>query len=191
MPLGKLSKAEVRQIAAEAGLSVAQKQDSQEICFVTEGSYTDYIEADPALQSPGAGNFVSEDGKILGRHQGIIHYTVGQRRGLGLSSKERLYVRSIDPDNNTVVLGDDRSLFSKELTAWDFNWISGSPPEGKLKCSAKIRYRHREQSATAEVLADGLVHIVFDDLQREITPGQSVVLYNGDEVLGGGIIQRR
>jgi hypothetical protein len=100
-------------------------------------------------------------------------------------------ISTVDPDNNTVVLGDDRSLFSKELTAWDFNWISGSPPEGKLKCSAKIRYRHKEQSARAEVLADGLVHVVFDDLQRAITPGQSVVLYNGDEVLGGGIIQRR
>ena len=189
-PLGGMNKSQTRETARQLGLVTARKHDSQDICFAPDGDYA-RVAALYGSQNSRPGNFTDEEGNVLGTHKGIIHYTIGQRRGLGLSSKERLYVRSIDPDNNTVVLGDDRSLFSKELIAWDFNWISGSPPEGKLKCSAKIRYRHKEQSARAEVLADGLVHVVFDDLQRAITPGQSVVLYNGDEVLGGGIIQRR
>ena len=126
---------------------------------------------------------------MLGRHRGIIHYTVGQRRGLGVSSSGRLYVRAIRPEDNTVVLGDNSALFSRSLTAGDFNWISGEAPKGELRVHAKIRYRHREQPAVAEALPDGSVRVVFDQAQRAITRGQSVVLYDGEEVLGGGIIR--
>ena len=134
------------------------------------------------------GNFVDQEGHVLGQHKGIICYTIGQRKGLGLALHEPMYVCRIDPKTNTVVLGRDRDLWSKELTAKDFHWISGEVPTGTQRIKAKIRYRHQEQWANAEITGPDSIHLVFDEPQRAITCGQSVVLYDGDVVVGGGTI---
>lgn len=185
-PLGELSKDEVRAIAAASGFVSAHKPDSQDICFVPDGDYAAVI-ARRTGKAPVPGNFVDQDGAILGRHRGLIHYTIGQRRGLALPQGERVYVTALRPRDNTVVVGSNEALFSRTLTASDFLW-SIAPPEGALRCEAKIRYRHTAQSAVACVRADGAVEVTFDTAQRAITPGQSVVLYRGDTVLGGGKI---
>ncbi len=135
-----------------------------------------------------AGDFVDEEGHVLGRHKGIVHYTVGQRKGLGIAADAPLYVKQIDAASNRVVLSGNESLFSRELTANDFNWIAYDVPPRELRASARVRYHQREQAATVTVLGDGRVHLVFDEPQRAITPGQAVVLYDGDTVLGGGSI---
>ena len=186
-PLGGLSKAETRAIAEEHGFLNANKPDSQDICFVPDGDYARVIELRTGQPSE-PGDFIDRSGRVLGRHQGIIRYTLGQHRGLGLYWHEPLYVLKIDPARNTVTLGPQEALFSRELTARAFNWISGAAPEGEMRCTAKARYRQREQAASAVALPDGSVRVVFDEAQRAITPGQSVVLYDGDTVLGGGII---
>ena len=186
-PLGEMRKEDVRRLAEELGLANAKKHDSQDICFAPDGDYARAVRRQTGKTSP-EGDFVDASGKVLGRHKGIIHYTIGQRRGLGVSSSGRLYVCAIRSEDNTVVLGENADLFSRELTAGDFNWITGEAPEGEIRVRAKIRYRHREQSATVRALPDTAVRVVFDEPQRAITPGQSVVLYDGDEVLGGGVI---
>lgn len=188
-PLGELTKAEVRRIAEENGFMNASKPDSQDICFVPDGDYARVVELHSAKKSPD-GNFVDRDGNIIGRHKGIIHYTVGQRKGLGISAGEPRYVIRICPENNTVVLGKGSELFSNTLTASDFNWIAGDAPQAEFRCKAKIRYRQAEQLATVYPEENGSVRVVFDEPQRAITPGQSVVLYSGDTVLGGGIIEK-
>ena len=187
-PLGELTKAEARKIAEENGFINANKPDSQDICFVPDGDYAKVIEKYTSETSP-AGNFVDRNGKILGRHKGIIHYTVGQRKGLGISSDAPLYVYRIDPAENTVILARDAELFSKELTVSDFNWISGKAPEGEIRCKVKIRYRHAEQPATLFPVGGNAARVVFDEPQRAVTPGQSAVAYDGDVVLGGGKIE--
>ena len=192
MPLGKLTKAEVRRIAADAGLPVAQKQDSQEICFVTEGNYADYIEKD--LPVPGPGNFVSVEGKVLGRHQGIFHYTVGQRRGLGIAAGVPVYVKQIRPDTNEVVLGDEQSLYSSEIFCHELNFLSISGiEEGKpIRARVKIRYHHEGEWASIERNSDDQVRICFDAPVRAATPGQSAVFYDEENrVIGGGIIMNQ
>ena len=126
---------------------------------------------------------------MLGRHKGIICYTRGQRKGLGLASEEPLYVLRVDPVTNTVWLGRETDLYSDTLVADDFNWTSGQAPSGEIRCRAKVRYRQKEQPCTAFVRDDGSVEVVFDEAQRAITPGQACVLYDGDEVLGGGTIR--
>ncbi|MBR1659178.1 MAG: tRNA 2-thiouridine(34) synthase MnmA [Oscillospiraceae bacterium] len=187
-PLGEFSdKAAVRTLAAEHGFLNASKRDSQDICFVPDGDYARVIEVQTGRTSE-PGNFVDRDGKVLGRHRGIACYTVGQHRGLGLGWHEPLYVLKIDAKANSVVLGPQEALFSRELTAREFSWVSGEAPAGELRCAAKARYRQREQPAVAEVLPDGSVKVLFDEPQRAITPGQHVVLYDGDTVLGGGTI---
>ena len=186
-PLGELTKAETRRIAEESGFVNARKPDSQDICFVPDGDYARVIELYTGKQSE-PGDFVDQNGKVLGRHQGLIRYTIGQHRGLGLGWHEPLYVLRIDPERNRVVLGPQEALFSRELTAGDFNWTGGETPKEAFRCAAKARYRQIEQPAAAEPLPDGRVHVVFDEPQRAITPGQSVVLYDGDIVLGGGTI---
>ena len=191
MPLGKYSKTEVRQIAADAGIPVAQKKDSQEICFVTEGTYTDYIENDSALDPPGIGNFVSEDGKILGEHRGIIYYTVGQRRGLGIAFGTPMYVKRINAAANEVVLGDESSLYSSEIRCGDLNFMSiPDIPEGQtVRALVKIRYHHAGEKADISRDGEGTVRIVFDKPVRAATPGQSAVFYDdGNRVIGGGVI---
>lgn len=187
-PLGNMRKTEVRAIAEENGFVNADKPDSQDICFVPNGDYASIIELHTGKRSAG-GNFVDKQGKILGQHKGIIHYTIGQRKGLGISSTEPLYVCDICPENGNVVLGSNNDLFSREVDVADFNWISGEVPQGELRCKAKIRYRQSEQWATVISTGTDTVHIVFDEPQRAITPGQAAVLYDGDVVLGGGTIQ--
>lgn len=186
-PCGALSKTQTRQIAEEQGFLNAEKPDSQDICFVPDGDYAAFIRRYTGKCYPD-GPFVTTQGTIVGRHRGIIHYTVGQRKGLGISSDRPLYVHSIDAAKNTVVLGEDRELFGTELNAVNFNWIAFETPPDVLRAKAKIRYRHQEQWATVEVTGKNTVHLVFDAPQRAVTRGQAVVLYDGDTVLGGGEI---
>lgn len=187
-PLGELTKKEVREIAKNNSFDNAAKPDSQDICFVPDGDYAGVIELHMGRSYP-PGDFIDRSGKVIGRHKGIIHYTIGQRKGLGISFSEPRYVCGIDSVNNTVMLGTNEDLYKIELVASDFNWISGEAPKLPIRCSAKIRYRQTEQAATAVPCDDGSVSVVFDEPQRAITPGQAVVLYDGDVVLGGGVIQ--
>ncbi|MBQ7565621.1 MAG: tRNA 2-thiouridine(34) synthase MnmA [Oscillospiraceae bacterium] len=185
-PIGELRKEDVRAMAATAGFANAEKPDSQDICFVPDGDYARVIAQHGGVSAPG--KFVDTNGKVLGEHKGITHYTLGQRRGLGIPAADRLYVVAIRPEDNTVVLGSNDDLFSRDATVKAFHWISGTAPTAPFRGKAKIRYRHAEQPAT--VTPDGgAVRIVFDEPQRAITPGQSAVLYDGDTVLGGGIIE--
>mgnify|MGYP000438844761 FL=1 len=187
LPLGAMHKSETRRIAEEQGFYNADKPDSQDICFVPDGDYAGFIARFTGHDCP-AGDFVDEDGHVLGQHKGIVHYTVGQRKGLGIAADAPLYVKQIDAASNRVVLSGNESLFSRELTANDFNWIAYDVPPRELCATARVRYHQREQAATVTVLGDGRVHLVFDEPQRAITPGQAVVLYDGDTVLGGGTI---
>ena len=187
-PLGELKKAQVREIAREHGFVNADKHESQDICFVPNGDYAQVIEHHTGKTYP-AGNFVDKDGKVLGQHRGIIHYTIGQRKGLAISADRRLYVCAINPTDNTVCLGDKTDLLQPTLEAAEFHWINGVPQKRQFHCCVKVRYNQKEQPATVEVLADDRVKITFDQPQGAVTPGQSAVLYDGDIVLGGGIIQ--
>lgn len=187
-PLGNMKKTEVRAIAEQNGFVNADKPDSQDICFVPNGDYGSIIELQ-TKNKPASGNFVDKQGNVIGKHKGIIHYTVGQRKGLGISNREPLYLCRICPDSGDIVLGGNDDLFSTELNAADFQWISGEPPKEQFRCKAKIRYRQAEQWATVIPTDEKTVHIVFDEPQRAITPGQAAVLYDGDIVLGGGTIQ--
>ena len=192
MPLGKLTKEQVRAIAVQAGISVAQKPDSQEICFVPEGNYADYIEENAECDLPPEGNFVDEEGKVLGRHKGIIHYTVGQRKGLGIALGEPAYVKEIRTETNEVVLASDSSLYSDTVVCGEVNFMSIAPLEvgEKIRCLAKIRYHHTPQSAELEMLDEDTVQIRFDAPVRAVTPGQSAVFYDEDHcVMGGGVIK--
>ncbi|MBQ3331300.1 MAG: tRNA 2-thiouridine(34) synthase MnmA [Ruminococcus sp.] len=186
-PLGELSKDEVRRIAAENGFVNANKPDSQDICFVPDGDYAAFIE-EKTGQMP-AGDFVTVDGEVLGQHKGISHYTIGQRKHLGISVGKPIYVVKINAEDNTVVLGDEKNLFSTTANVAEFNWISGKAPAEPVRCKAKTRYRQKEQPATAYANDDGTVTVIFDEPIRAITPGQACVLYDGDVVLGGGVIQ--
>lgn len=187
-PLGSMQKTEVRAIAKESGFVNADKPDSQDICFVPNGDYASVIELQTGKESA-EGNFVDKQGNNLGRHKGVIHYTIGQRKGLGVSSTEPLYVCNICPKDGNVVLGSNDDLFSREADVSDFNWISGEVPGSEFRCKAKIRYRQPEQWVTVIPTGADTVHIVFDEPQRAITPGQAAVFYDGDTVLGGGTIK--
>ena len=184
-PLGELSKPQVRAIAEAEGFVNAHKPDSQDICFVPDGDYARVITERTGL-TPAPGDFLDPEGRVLGRHRGILHYTVGQRRGLGLSFPEPWYVVRIDPAANTVTLGPKSALFRSSAQVEDFHWISGQAPAGPIRCAAKIRYRHPEQPCLLTPLPNGGVRLDFDQPQRAITPGQSAVVYDGDVVLGGG-----
>ena len=186
-PLGALRKAETRQLADSLGFFNARKPDSQDICFVPDGDYAAFIRRHTG-KADTPGNFVDESGRILGRHRGIAHYTIGQRKGLGIPSNRPLYVKAIDPKSNQVVLSENDALFSQQLTGENFNWIAWEAPPRQFRCSAKIRYRQTEQPCEVTVEEDGSVQVLFDRPQRAITPGQAVVLYDGDTVLGGGTI---
>ena len=187
-PLGSLRKSEVRQIAKQNGFVNADKPDSQDICFVPNGDYGSVIQHH-AKNTRTTGNFVDKQGNILGQHKGIIHYTVGQRRGLGISASEPLYVCGISPQSGNIVLGHECDLFCREAEIVDFNWISGDVPHNGFSCKAKIRYRQQEQPAHVTPIGNSRVRITFEEPQRAITPGQAAVLYDGDIVLGGGTIQ--
>ena len=190
-PLGTLTKPEVRKIAAENGFSNASKPDSQDICFVPDGDYARVIELHTG-RKPEPGLFLDENGNVLGKHKGIIHYTVGQRKGLGISSERPLYVTSIDPVKNTVTLshavGTDSGLFTREVIAHDINLIVADKLTSPLRVRAKLRYRQPEQTATVEQTGEDTLLIRFDEPQRAAAKGQAVVLYDGDTVVGGGTI---
>ena len=187
-PLGGLSKEEIRAIAAEQGLVSARKRDSQDICFIPDGDYAAFIRRHTGKEYP-SGPFIAPDGRVLGQHEGIIAYTLGQRRGLGVSSAEgRLYVTKIDPAANTVTLGKNEALFAKTLEAGHINLIPCQRLTAPLRVQAKARYRHSAQNATVEQIGEDRIRVTFDQPQRAITPGQAVVLYDGDIVVGGGTI---
>lgn len=186
-PLGEMSKDEIRAIAAREGIPVAHKPDSQDICFIPDGDTQGYIERE--IGEMPEGNFVDAEGNVLGKHRGICRYTVGQRKGLGLSLPEPLYVGKIDPDANEILLVKDGELFTRRLIAKNFNWIDGVP-EGPMNVTCKIRYAHDASPAIAGTfMRDDMAVIVFDTPQRAVTPGQSVVIYDGDRLLGGGVIK--
>ena len=187
LPLGEFEKTDTRRIAEELGFFNARKPDSQDICFVPDGDYAAFIERTTGRTYP-EGNFVDEQGNVLGRHRGIIHYTIGQRRGLGIAAETPLYVKRIDPERNEVVLCRDEALYSRTLTAKELNWMAFDTPPDSFRASAKIRYRHTEQPCTVTALPGGRVAVEFDEPQRAATPGQAVVFYDGDTVLGGGVI---
>lgn len=186
-PLGELTKDQARALAKAHGFCNAEKKDSQDICFVPDGDYAAAISRYTGRTYP-AGNFVSEEGRVLGRHKGHIHYTVGQRKGLGLSFGEPMYVCEKRAAENEVVLSRNDALFAGELEAEQFNWIAIDPPASPIRVAAKIRYNQTEQPATVTATGADRAHIVFDKPQRAIAKGQSVVLYDGDYVIGGGII---
>ncbi len=190
-PLGGMSKTEARAVAEAQGFINARKHDSQDICFVPDGDYAGMIERYlgdnlPAQCQPG--RFVDKDGNFIAMHKGIINYTIGQRRGLGVPAASRLYVTSVNPDTNEVILGSNDDLFKCDVNVKDFHWIDGDDIPSDIRCKAKIRYRHTEQPCDVTYHGDGLATIHFDEPQRAITPGQIAVLYDGDTVLGGGII---
>jgi len=186
-PVGDLHKDAVREHARRLGLLVAEKKDSYELCFVPDGDHAAFVER----HAPGAlsaGVITDRAGHVLGRHEGTHRYTIGQRKGLGLSSPIPLYVVDIRPDERTVVVGPRDALDRTTLTASRVNWIAGLPPAGPVRAEVQIRYRHREAPATVTPLAGDRVQVEFDEPQTAITPGQATVFYEGDIVLGGGWI---
>ena len=187
MPVGEYSKDEVREIADKINLQVANKPDSQDICFVPDGDYAAFIESYTGRHYP-PGDFVDTQGNVLGRHKGIIRYTIGQRRGLGLALPAPLYVCKKDPESNTVTLCPNDQLNSTVVRVTEFNWLSIAAPAEPLHAAAKIRYNMHQAPCTVEVLPGGDVQLTFDTPQRAVTPGQAAVIYDGDTVLGGGRI---
>lgn len=187
-PLGGFSsKEEVRKVARNNGFVNAAKHDSQDICFVPEGNYADFLRQYTGKDYP-AGDFVTADGEKLGEHKGIIRYTIGQRKGLGLALPAPLYVCRKDMETNQVVLSTEDALFTTTCVVADFNWIAYEQPSHPVRVTAKTRYRAKEAPATAHVRADGKVALKFDEPQRAITTGQAAVLYDGENVVGGGTI---
>lgn len=185
-PLGEMTKEQARKLAEEKKFINANKPDSQDICFVPDGDYAGFLGRFTGKNYP-VGPFLGTDGRVFGEHKGIIHYTVGQRKGLGIAWEHPLYVLKICPEDNAVVLGKNEELFVRELVAGDVNLIAMEKIEGELRCKAKIRYRHQEQPCSVWQVGNRL-KVRFDEPQRAVTPGQSVVLYDGDTVLGGGVI---
>lgn len=188
-PLGRYSKEEVRDIARQAGLTCAQRPESQDICFVPDGDYPAFLRRYGGVELR-EGDFVDPQGRVLGRHRGLPCYTTGQRRGLGVSADRPLYVLRKDAGSNTVVLGDEAALYSDTVWAEDFNWVSLPPQTGPLAVTAKTRYSQTEAAATLYPEENGAVRVVFDQPQRAVTAGQSLVCYQGEAVAGGGVICR-
>jgi len=192
-PLGELTKEEVRAVARRANLPVAEKPESMELCFVPNGNYVQFIEAYSqdrgiSLQKE-EGEIVSETGEIVGRHSGVHNFTIGQRKGLGFATGKPLYVLSIDPETNRVIVGDDDALRTASFEIENVNWVSFEKPEAPLRAAVKIRHKHEPATATVEALGPNRARIKFDSPQRAITPGQGAVFYNGDVVIGGGWIR--
>lgn len=190
-PLGEYRKEEIRQIALEAELPTATRSESQDICFIPDGDYVSFLKKNlPDLEkNMPLGNFVDVNGQVLGQHEGIVSYTVGQRRGLKISSKGRLYVRNVNAKDNTVVLSSNEGLFADKLTANRLNFIATESIKGKISCEAKIRSRQATVAAFVEQTGEDLMSVTFAEPQRAVTPGQAVVLYDGDVVIASGTIQ--
>lgn len=186
-PLGALKKTQVREIAEAHGFINARKHDSQDICFVQNGKYSDFIRQYTGKDYP-EGDFLDISGKFLGRHKGIINYTVGQRKGLGISAENPLYVKCVSLEKNTVTLCSNDELYTKTLTANNINLIPMDKIDGSMRVAAKVRYRQNEQPATVRQTGEDSFVVEFDEPQRAITKGQAVVLYDGDVVVGGGTI---
>jgi tRNA-specific 2-thiouridylase len=192
-PLGEMSKPEVRDVARSQKLAIAEKAESQEICFVPDGNYAGFIDRyleaeDEAERAPGEGEIVDASGRVLSKHAGIHRYTIGQRRGIGISSERPLYVISIDAEKNRVVVGSQEELLRDEFTAADVNWVAFDEPNAEVRAEVRVRYRHTAAHATITPQENNRAHIRFDEPQRAITPGQATVFYRGDEVVGGGWI---
>lgn len=186
-PVGHLTKADVRAYAERRGLAVADKPDSHEICFVPDGDTARFVERHLDEPMP-EGEVVDSSGRVLGRHQGVHHFTVGQRRGLGVSTGTPLYVLRLLPADSQVVVGPRSELGRAALTASSVSWIAGTPPGGPLRATVRIRHRHHDAPAVVEADTAGHASVRFDDPQLAVTPGQAVVFYDGDDVLGGGWI---
>ena len=189
LPVGSFEKPEIREQAEEAGLANAHQADSQDICFIPDGDYVRFLR-DYGGVTPQPGDFVDETGRVLGRHRGLECYTAGQRKGLGVSADRPLYVISKNAENNTVLLGDNEELFSATLLASRVNWIAGETPAEKVYCTAKTRYSQKECDAVVTPLEGGCAHVELLTPQRAVTAGQAVVFYDGEEVLGGGTIEK-
>ncbi len=188
-PMGAQSKAETRDLARRYGLHVADKPDSYEICFVTSDNYRDFLESwEPGIAR--SGPICYKDGRVLGEHSGTINYTVGQRRGLGLTWPRPLYVIALDPDANTVYVGEQEDLYADALEAVDVHWVADEAPRAAVQVAVRTRYRMAEVEATVEAAPDGGARVVFDEPIRAVAPGQAAVFYQGDEVIGGGRIER-
>ncbi len=187
-PLGDLEKPAVRARARALGLKTADKPESQEICFVPDGDYARVVEAIRPDRLPGQGEIVDELGRVLGRHEGIHHFTVGQRRGLGLSSAERMYVKRIDAAGNRVVVASVDALGTARARLERVAWVAGEAPAAGVRASVQVRYRHEGAAAKVEPARDGGAVVHFDEPVRAVAPGQAAVFYDGDEVLGGGWI---
>ena len=188
MPVGEYTKEQIRELAVRAGLPVADKPDSQEICFVPDGDYAGLIDRLAGDRVPGPGDFVTTDGRVLGRHKGISHYTIGQRRGLELPMGERVFVKEIRPEQNQVVIGTNADIFTTEVFCKDVNYMSVSDITEPVRALAKIRYNHKGDYCTVEKLSDGRLKCTFEKPVRAATPGQALVLYDGEYVMGGGVI---
>ena len=186
-PLGHYQKQEVREIAKQNGLTNAGKKESQDICFAPDGNYAAFIERYSGRSLPD-GNFIDQNGRVLGRHRGLIHYTIGQRKGLGIADATPYYVCSFDVAANAVVLGKEEHVYSQVLEANDINLIVTDQIEKPIRVTAKVRYRQREEPATVEQTETDRLRIVFDNPQKAVAPGQAVVFYEGDIVVGGGTI---
>lgn len=187
MPVGDYEKPEIRRIAGELGLAVADKPDSMEICFVPDGDYAGFIRANSGREIP-KGNFVTADGTVVGRHEGITHYTVGQRKGLHLSMGRPVFVTEIRPETNEVVIGDSADVFTDRLCCNRLNFMSVPDIAGEMPVTAKIRYNHQGARAVVRRTAPDEAEVIFEEPVRAVTPGQAVVFYDGDYVVGGGTI---
>lgn len=188
MPVGAYHKEEIRRMAEELGLPVAQKKDSQDICFIPDNDYASFIEQQAAGRIPGPGDFVLSDGTVVGRHEGITHYTVGQRRGLGISVGKRIFVKEIDAVNNRIVLGDDEEVFTDHLVADRLNCMGVPAFESGDEFLGKIRYSHAGTKCRVTMLDSDRMRLDFEEPVRAVTPGQAVVLYDNGHVAGGGTI---
>ena len=188
-PVGEYHKYEVRALAEELGLNVAGKKDSQDLCFLGNSDYRDFLRLHaPDVMAPG--QIVNSDGELLGEHQGLANYTIGQRKGLGISSSQPLYVLAMNPYKNALVVGSRDQLGRDQLTAEHVNWVSGGAPADHFRADVKIRYRAKAQPATIQVGDQQTLSVKFDEPQRDITPGQAAVIYQGDNCLGGGVIAK-
>lgn len=189
-PLGELTKEQVRQLASEMGLVNADRPESQDLCFIGDGDYRDFLSRN-ALQVNNPGKILDANGQHLGDHRGLAFYTIGQRRGLGISSARPLYVLAKDPQSNMLIVGHAHELGESELITKDTNWISGEPPEAPFHASLKIRYKSHNASGIVTPLDDRRTHVQFERPVRDITPGQAAVFYRGEVCLGGGTIADR
>ena len=187
-PLGDMTKEAVRELALAHGLCNAKKRDSQDICFIPDGDYGAFLEREAGDRLPGAGKYVNKEGQVLGEHKGVTHYTIGQRKGLGVAAGHRIFVTALRPEKNEVVLGESEDLFSTVLYCDKVNWMAIPGIDAPYECVAKIRYAHKGTPCTLEPADNGLVKVTFKEPVRAITPGQAVVFYEKDYVLGGGSI---